>query len=72
MKLFLQIFFIIFLALSSCSDPVAEARKAYEKAQVDSLRADIKASRLRIDSLRKASDSIRAIVDSLDMGNKKP
>lgn len=62
-------FFLAALFIS-CSDPVAKAKKAQEAAQADSLRTQIKASRLRIDSLRKNNDAIRAKVDSLDMGAK--
>lgn len=62
---------IVALSFVACSDAVDDARKAAELKQADSLRAEIRKARSSIDSLRKQSESIRKLVDSLDMSPKK-
>jgi len=58
--------------LSSCSDPQADAEKFRKIKTEDSLRTEIGKTRHRIDSLRKANDSLLQVLKSLDLQKTVP
>lgn len=51
----------------ACSDPKADAEKFRKMKTEDSLRTEMSKTRQRIDSLRKANDSLLQVLKSLDL-----
>lgn len=62
-----NLFFISVAGLLACSDPAEEVRSKALDMKADSLRSEIQATLLRIDSLRKMTAEQKQILDSLGM-----
>jgi len=58
---------LLLLALVACSDPAEKAKEANMELKDDSLRAEIRAAQVRLDSLRKEGVQLRKTLDSLNI-----
>jgi hypothetical protein len=61
-----------FFAIISCSDPAEEIQAKKLETKADSLRAEIRATQIRIDSLQKEAAQHKKVADSLGIPNPKP